>query len=603
MKRTGHALALSMIGVLAVQLSGPTEAEEVQGWSAADRAGWYRATQGSRMMPLSWFDALDSFDGQGRFADLDNLKLYGFLLPPKASSNRPIGFQIDRQADADFPISGLSWYDDQVHDAARAERWIGLNCAACHTGRVDYGGVTTVIDGAPAQLDFQRFTDDLVAAMQATRDDPVRWDVFAGRVLDGKDGAVNRAMLRGSYETLLAWMVQTEAMNQTSSRYGPGRLDAVGHILNKVLMFNGADASHGNPSDAPVSYPFLWDIWRQDRVQWNGVAQNSRFALPGDPFEYGALGRNTGEVLGVFGEVRVEPNPGRLEGFDSTVQIQNLMKLELILQDLKAPRWPDHFPPIDLEAAGRGADLFAENCASCHLTPDMQRADEGTERMVTFRETLGTDPRDLTDIWMACNAYLAAGPSGPMEGQATSDGTPMGAEGPVVEMLEIAVKGSLIGDKPALVGSAVRNFFGVDRAPVVFDEPGDPFESGDADPDARAREVCLTDESPLLAYKARPLDGIWATAPYLHNGSVASLYELLLPADERRTRFWTGHTAFDPVSVGYEVEKPLAGGFELILRRDDGTTPKGNDNRGHEYGAESFSHEDRMALVEYMKTL
>ncbi len=60
-----------------------------------------------------------------------------------------------------------------------------------------------------------------------------------------------------------------------------------------------------------------------------------------------------------------------------------------------------------------------------------------------------------------------------------------------------------------------------------------------------------------LGYIARPLNGIWATAPYLHNGSVPTLYDLLLPAEQRPRTFYTGSNEFDPVKVGY-VRPPAA---------------------------------------------
>ena len=61
----------------------------------------------------------------------------------------------------------------------------------------------------------------------------------------------------------------------------------------------------------------------------------------------------------------------------------------------------------------------------------------------------------------------------------------------------------------------------------------------------------------LLAYRARPLNGIWATAPYLHNGSVPSLYDLLLPSAQRPRIFYVGSWEFDPVHVGVETGSPL----------------------------------------------
>ncbi len=64
--------------------------------------------------------------------------------------------------------------------------------------------------------------------------------------------------------------------------------------------------------------------------------------------------------------------------------------------------------------------------------------------------------------------------------------------------------------------------------------------------------MCRTTRS----YVARRLDGIWATAPYLHNGSVPTLHDLLLPANERPASFAIGHRNFDPVRVGYLTRVP-----------------------------------------------
>jgi hypothetical protein len=104
-------------------------------------------------------------------------------------------------------------------------------------------------------------------------------------------------------------------------------------------------------------------------------------------------------------------------------------------------------------------------------------------------------------------------------------------------------------------------------------------------------------ERGLMVYKARPLDGIWATAPYLHNGSVPNLYQLLLPSTERATTFQVGSRVFDPVNVGFvSDEGPFR--FDTLL--------KGNSNKGHEgsrYGTDKLSDKERWELVEYLKTL
>ena len=94
------------------------------------------------------------------------------------------------------------------------------------------------------------------------------------------------------------------------------------------------------------------------------------------------------------------------------------------------------------------------------------------------------------------------------------------------------------------------------------------------------------------------LDGIWLRGPYLHNGSVPSLADLLEPAGRRPTKFYRGYDVIDPVKVGFisSGAQAQAVGFEYDV------TQPGNGNAGHEYGT-ALSQEQKRALVEFMKTL
>ena len=99
-------------------------------------------------------------------------------------------------------------------------------------------------------------------------------------------------------------------------------------------------------------------------------------------------------------------------------------------------------------------------------------------------------------------------------------------------------------------------------------------------------------------YTAVPLDGIWLTAPYLHNGSVPTLADLLEPVDRRPKQFWRGLDLFDAVKVGWVSDSDEARRIGTPL---DVSRP-GNSNAGHTYGT-TLSAEDKQALIEYMKTL
>ena len=590
--------------------------ETYQGWTAEERNAMYYGTQGSRMIPRTWFDALVMDDGT-LFSEVDNLVSYGLVPPPSDSPfPYPIGVTVDRQSDRKFSISSIKWYEDQQDGDDTAEPWVGLNCTACHTGSYVKDGKRVIIDGAPSMFDYQSFVGDMDKAMKATVEDDARWNSFVDKVLDGKRTTENETMLKTAFNHLLEWEETADSMNEDGDpysddgrvlEYGYGRVDAIGHIFNKVVMFNGGTAENGdgNPANAPVSYPFLWNMWKQDKVQWNGSVANSRIKIGAGSIEYGALGRNAGEVLGVFGDIVITPKPtglrallNPLSGYESSIRVRSLDAMEHVWKKLESPAWPKEFGELDPDLIAKGKTLFLQNCANnCHLTPDMQKPGEPTERMLKLIET---PESELTDIWMACNAYIYDGPTGPMQGTKDLNGKVMGERAPVFDMLGTAVKGALLDKKGTIIKSAVGTIFGFERLPEVDDRAPGIF-----DPRSTERAVCLTTEGvDILAYKARPLDGIWATAPYLHNGSVKSLYELLLPADQRDKEFWVGNLEFDTEKVGYVDAKPANGQASVFKTHDeDDEIIEGNGNQGHEYGAANFSEDDRKALVEYMKSL
>jgi cytochrome c5 len=117
---------------------------------------------------------------------------------------------------------------------------------------------------------------------------------------------------------------------------------------------------------------------------------------------------------------------------------------------------------------------------------------------------------------------------------------------------------------------------------------------------------------PLPQYKARPLAGIWAAGPFLHNGSVPTIYQLLLPADQRDKQFFVGTRDFDPVNLGLSTRPTGKGGFWLD------TSITGNANVGHEfrkgyipwkqgsppqYGVigPEWTDDERREIIEYLK--
>jgi hypothetical protein len=101
------------------------------------------------------------------------------------------------------------------------------------------------------------------------------------------------------------------------------------------------------------------------------------------------------------------------------------------------------------------------------------------------------------------------------------------------------------------------------------------------------------------AYEAKVLQGIWATAPYLHNGSVPTLAELLKPPAARVKQFKVGN-AYDTVTVGLAVDQSQFNA--TVTTTDCNDLNSGNSNCGHPYGTQ-LSDVEKKALLEYLKTL
>ncbi|MBY3317300.1 hypothetical protein HFO01_12065 [Rhizobium laguerreae] len=542
-------------------------------------------------MPEKWFLALERAGSTEKLSDVKFLASFGYLPPPAGKSRYPAGFGIDKQPDKDFEVTKLRWYKNQS-GGTLAEPWVGMNCSACHTAQLSYKGSSIRVDGAPSLTDFQSFVEAVDASMKETKADSAKWSRFAKNVLGHQNSPANRKLLGKAFDKMLAWQEDTERLNAAPLRYGYGRVDAFGHIFNKIAMFSGSGKFVNNPSDAPVSFPFLWNIHRQTNVQWNGIAENSKVKVGVDYVDYGAMGRNAGEVIGVFGEVVITPQDsliGNLEGYSSSVDLRNQDKMESLVEILQPPKWPSVFPPVDKTLADTGRALFVEKCSSCHYDTSKTEATE------TLHILSAMHPKDRTDIWMACNAFAATMPSGMLSPSQPNSYVF------VRDGLSDTVKGALIGKKAELASVALGKIFGGEPVPpTIYDKT---WMKQPLSPKDQRRKFCETSKDKLIRYKARPLDGIWATAPYLHNGSVPTLYDLLLPAKDRPTSFDIGGREYDPKMVGFAKGQTNGNTFLYETKDNDGKAVDGNSNAGHEYGAATLTDPDRWALVEYLKTL
>lgn len=529
-----------------------------QGWSAADSERFYFTSQGSQIVPYDWFLALEQPDSDQLFRDPRNMLRFRYLSQrpsPMNPDGLPVGF---------------------ARDVGAGRAWLGFTCAACHTAEVHYKEIAYRIDGGPSLADTTGMLRSLARALRQTRDQKDRFERFAARVLRGQDSAAARAALKDQLTVMIDRRDGYNVRNFPPGEVaGNGRIDAFGAILNEIFHLavpTGEAASataNTQPADAPVSLPFLWDTPQHDIIQWNGAARNS-------PPIIGPLGRNVGEVLGVFGGLEIPDHPSLL-GYRSTVQVQNLLKMEEWVTKLWSPQWPAAFPAIDARKRDQGRALYQRHCLECHDT--INRTDPNRRIVARMRST-GTDPL------MALNFQNRRGRAGKFEGGFSRffplirDSHKIGPQAQGVEVLGNAVIGTIVGS--------------------AFPAPKDELsaiEFAQRPPSPPSLERTVPEGPP---YKGRPLNGIWATAPYLHNGSVPTLHDLLLPAAQRPRHFSVGSRVFDPDKVGFRTD---AKGFFTFRTVDNSNQViPGNSNGGHEYGT-ALGEEERRQLLEYLKSL
>lgn len=552
--------SLGQVGVSAADNVGGNDTVYLnQNWDGEERRRFYFTPQGSYLLPYGWFLALEQPDNEEPFISREHIERLGYLADneaytPSNPDGLPIGFAKE--------------------PTGNGEDWVGMTCAACHTGQIRYQGQSIRIDGAPTLGDFSALEQSLTQALRATLDQPEKFGRFARAVL-ADPSAANKAALAAQVSDRLATLTQLLARSTPTHPYGYGRVDAFGIIMNEVFGHDLQQPGNVRVPDAPVSYPFLWTSPRLDWVQWNGSANN--------PF-----GRNVGEVLGVFGNVDLT---GPLADLGkSTARPRELFELEKLVGRLAPPQWPVlALGPIDSEKAARGRALYSASrggepsCQACHAVPDVNGfypMTPAAENLfgVSFIETQMTGLSEIgTDPAMALNFATRKVATGGLASllPAPFTGAP---ELPAPVFLSI------------LVGMAASD--GIANAQPPFT----PAETAELI-GYRLKAPGLPPYAPrnLIAYRARPLDGIWATAPYLHNGSVPNLYQLLLPPSERQQTFYVGSRQFDPHAVGLRTNPG-----KRAFRFD--TSLPGNLNTGHYFGTDLTDNE-RWDLIEFLKTL
>jgi len=574
----------------AAPVTPPPVTYMAQGWSAADRETFYTTSQGSHLIPYSWFKALPRTDSGDLFA-ADQLTRYGYLHndDPNNSTGLPIGFVAEAATDK-----------------------VGMTCAACHTGQLEYSKGNTAyvmrMDGAPAKADFQQFLTDLSAAASDTLAKPDKFDAFAKAVLGNKYSAASAAQLKSDFG---AWVKQFAAFMKASlpaSPWGPGRLDAFGMIFDRVAARDLGVDGNFKVADAPVRYPFLWYASRQDHTQWNGSVGNGLYVQ--------GLARNTGEVLGVFADFAPKvlipgngPIPTKISYRSNSVDFAGLQTLEEKIAALKSPPWPSDIFGLKPELVQRGKPLFDQHCGQCH---GEQNSPDVIGAWATPVRAVGTDPMMASNAARMSDPGIYTGAFLPPPAIGAKFGDPARTS----DILASSVIGTLLNEAfsppitpTKIAKSGVWRAIRLDLAKIMPEEKLNDILGPNLDAianiqilvSARLSNMFRTPASADsgVAYESRVLRGIWAAAPYLHNGSVPNLWQLMTPPKDRTMSFRVGCRQFDPTNVGYVADQPTCGTGTFVA---DPNNANGNGNGGHDFGTD-LSADERWSIIEYLKTL
>ncbi len=522
----------------------PAEVAELpQGtaWDAETRARFHFTPQGSRLIPRAWFLALERAEGDQPFAAPENLRRYGLIY---AANDAGTGLNPD----------GLP-----IGFAVEEEGWLGMTCAACHTAElVTPRGQRLRIEGAPAHFDLDRFGAELDAAVQATARDPARLARLAARAGEPPE-ALGPRFARYAARSAELWRVQHPSVVS-----GFGRVDALGQIINALSVLQLGEPANQRAPTAPTSYPFLWTTSRQAWVQWVPIAANP-------------LARNAGQVLGVFGAAELRDPERR---FTSTIRFREIHAMETWLQSLEPPRWPETLLGAIEEPRWReGREIVARNCLGCHTVPpdwrltDPALAVGGRQFIrpgIVPMQRVGTDPTYVASL---VQRQIRTGALATLFGGR--------AEVPLPEFF-----GGVVGQVTA---RGLRELQLSPQEQIAWG--GFRFTPG---PEGQPPRPWQAAPEQFASLKAGPLVGIWATGPFLHNGSVPTVYDLLSPPAERPAVFWTGGREVDTQKLGFRSEE-APGRF-----RFDTALP-GNRNIGHAFPATPLPPAERLAVIEYLK--
>ncbi len=492
---------------------------------------------------VATYESSENGAAKRRELSREGYKALGFLYEPNASGQ-----------ERDLPI-GVSQRRSLGFDR------VYINCAVCHTSRVrkDSNDPGAIVAGMPANLfslyDFEHFIFrcgknrrfallDLVPEIQS---------------LGGNLGLIDRYIIYPltieAVQFAIQFLEYVAGFSVRQPEWGPGRNDTFTN--NKIFLY-------GEP-------------WRETMPDWWKTGQV-------DPEGIGIVDWPSIWLQGPR-KKRSDGRPMQLhwDGNNDMVEERNLNaalatsalpgfidheSIECIEQWLETFEPPKYIFPIDQELAKKGAPIYAKYCADCHGR-DGRNFEGKYVGFVTPIDEIKTD-RYRLDNYTEILALNMATTYAEQKRQLRPHSCPGGTS-------------YQPPNRPVVAGTGP----GAERLAAREMEEGT----------YRYKHYRKT-----YGYANMPLDGIWLRAPYLHNGSVPTLRDLLEPGDKRPPTFYRGNDIYDPKNLGFlSTDSTDADGKPLFLFD---TAIPGNGNRGHEgysYGTE-LPQDEKAALLEYLKS-
>jgi hypothetical protein len=586
------------------------------GLEGQDLADLWHLTEGSDYYPLKWMYHLESqtteMKGTMFLEKLDEkfgavkddhsykygypLKWIGLTASWSNTDPRKADVRLENgQKDVEF----IKWIDKQPRIAMA-----GVNCAFCHTSEVGYKGATenhvkkVLVEGAPSTLFIKGFFSDMMQSTLKTMLSPDKLAVFIDSNMGKPKGSsvevakqfsknfmddlglsqgfkdrmigklykkispegfkekATKAVRLALYEkrdvtlkyitklvelthdlkgnavpkeiikrlTRMSVLIGDNPELPTTPE-GYARTDAFGRIGNLVARLK-------NPTEltATVSVPHMWGIKYKSMFHWNANTNS-------------VMNRNVGQSFGLGAVLTNQEGEGSAK-YDATSNIHNLGKLEKLLYKIQVPNFMESFANHKRESREvlqKGCTTFVNTCMSCHQSG---RRVGPTKKLVHDHVI---DHKFInTDTWYS---ELQKAPVEGVPFKTALFSFVNAVKARYYERYDVSEEQQIRWQNKDL------------RGPELF---RDTFlGESDHDKDGISSYVNLPKER--AGYPARSLAGAWATAPYLHNGSIPNIRTLLTPENDRPNIFFVGSNEFDNENHGFRSDMDtLPGGRKLI---------------------------------------